>query len=143
MKAAEHELRQLKEALTYVIQGLAEKPPLGWERRTAARVATLLQGLVDKVSWLPPEAHEYLVRDLVRQLLQEGVSLPADKSVANAMMDLAFQADLQGHLLGNWEEDPEGGVVLRCTRCGEEVLVTVFGVEGTLPDLCQRAADDG
>ena len=142
MKAPDHELRQLKEALAFLEEGLAEKAPPGWDRRTSAAMAGLLRDLVSRVNWLAPEAPAYLVRDLVRQLLKEGAALPADGVVADAMMDFAFQAELQGHVLGNWEEDPEGGVVLRCTRCGDAVLVTVYGVEGAMAERCPHAADD-
>ncbi len=142
VKTAAHELEQLKTALKALSQTLIEHPPTAWDRRTAGGLGQVLATLLAEIDGLEPGASPQFIVDRVRHTVDEVAGRPEDEQVANRMTEIIFEASLQGHELGQWEDLGDGRYVVRCVHCSQTVAVSPHEVKSFLAPECPGTAGD-
>ncbi len=146
-KPAEIELAHLKTAVFY-LSGLLEEGSLVPQYDTATRqeIALALQALLEKVSGLPTEVPENLVRaSAVRALIVAGEKMKQSgeaglaSDLGHRMREAEVAASLHGHTLNSWQKVSSSDMeyVATCPTCDGVVYVSHNNTYSLLTEQCE------
>lgn len=147
-KAAEVELAQLKEALTYLV-GLLQEGSLveRYHEGTREELADVLWHLLSKVEGLPEGVPKRLVQAAAVRAVIEATEMRREDAreekqaaLARHMREAEASASVRGHSLGEWEPVPGSDMEYQatCAGCGGFVYVSYSSTYDLLLDDCER-----
>jgi hypothetical protein len=142
MKSLDRELSQLRDALHRLAEELRESPAYSWDVRTCHDIAYILDRLAERSARLEAAAPPEFTAQMLRTLIREATTRPADPELAEALKKLAFDAALGGHELSAWRELEGGNLELYCLRCNQTALISGFELRNDLDPICPADLDN-